>query len=223
MNMAKNLPHIEPLQKHSTYSVYKRIFNLMLLLIAAAICANLWVLNKEQQQNWYSTQANQLGHSLSRLTAKVLAPMLEQNLQAAIETHLHYLMDDSHVAGVAAYDAHGQRIYQQGDGLGIEQNEVNVEHPLVFVQPIYASENNVDAPMPGAPIGYFRLILNEQSVMQAHSQYQQQVREQLAVLLFMAAVAGGLFARGYYRLRYQALKRRLHKQESAAQQDKIHL
>ena len=70
--------------------------------------------------------------------------------------------------------------------------------PLVFVQNITHNEQT---------IGFLSIVLKEKEVMAYHSEYQKQLNQQLQMLMILAAIAGILITRAFYKFRYRQLIR----------------
>jgi membrane protein len=195
MNTAKDSLSVPTLQVPSNYSILKRIVNLALAVVAVIICVNLWLLSAEQGSNWHDKQANQLGRSLSLLATQVLTTPLIDNENETISQYLDFLVNDPHVSGVALYNSKGQLLDERKSGTSVLASyrlENNV--PLVFVQNI-SSEGEIS--------GYLRLMINEEKVMQYHSEYQKQLTQQVQVLMLLAAAGAILLTRIFYKLRYR--------------------
>ena len=183
----------------STYSIYKRLANLVLAIFFSVICINLWLLSTDSAQNWYDKQANQLGRSLSTHSAKVLALALAGQDNQTILNQLQFLSEDPHVDSASVYDKQGVLI----NSTATQPWLLNVLHdgqgaPLVFIQDIKSDGNT---------LGYLRLLLNEQQVMRYHDDYQQQIYEQILVLVLLAGAVGLLIARAFYKFRYRNYQR----------------
>ena len=175
MSMAKSLLHTVDLYMHSRYSIFKRIINLVIVIVMLLLFVNLWFVDNENAQNWRNKESTQLGNSIGLISSEILAQPIINNDKQRISQVLDILLKDPHIEAVAVYDQYGQKIEE----LGIEQPIVKQYHeaksavPLVFVQDI-----RVDKQI----YGYVRLLLNEQSVMVWHSEYQAQLRKQTQVL-----------------------------------------
>jgi membrane protein len=70
--------------------------------------------------------------------------------------------------------------------------------PLVFIQNITHNQQI---------IGYLSIILKEREVMAYHSEYQKQLNKQVQMLMILAAIAGILVTRAFYKVRYRQLIR----------------
>jgi membrane protein len=168
---------------------------LALAIVAIIICVNLWLLSAEQARNWHDKQANQLGRSLSLLATQVLTSSLLNNDNETISQQLDYLVNDPHVSGVAIYNYKGQLLDERKSGTSVLASfRLENKTPLVFVQNISAD---------GKILGYLRLMINEEKVMQYHSEYQKQLTQQVQVLMLLAAAAAILLTRVFYKLRYR--------------------
>jgi len=195
MNSAKNPLSTPVLQVHSNYSIIKRLVNLALAVVAIIICINLWLLSAEQARNWHDKQANQLGRSLSLLASKVLTSSLIDKDNETISQQLGFLVDDPHVSGLALYNHKGQLLDEKESGTSVLASfRLDNKTPLVFVQNISAD---------GQIYGYLRLMINEEKVMQYHSEYQKQLTQQVQVLMLLAAAGAVLLTRIFYKFRYR--------------------
>ena len=182
-------------EKHSTYSVYKRLANLALAIFTAAICINLWLLSTDKAANWHAQQASQLGRTMVSIGANVIAPALAKKDTDSLQRHIKHLIDDVHVYSATVHDTKGRVITTSRDVQTFLPDVVgDAFRPLIFVEEI-----RVD----GDVIGYLRLILIEQEVMRFHDDYQLQLFEQLIVLMMLAGAGGLLVARAFYKFRYR--------------------
>ena len=190
---------IAPFQQPSRYSIFKRIANLVLAVVGCIACINLWLISSEQSLNWHSKQANQLGVSLSSLSGKILISSLLQNDSKALKQQLGYIVSDPHVAGVSLFDNKGRILADNNVALSvISAYKSKGISPLVFVQNITHNEQT---------IGFLSIVLKEKEVMAYHSEYQKQLNQQLQMLMILAAIAGILFTRAFYKFRYRQLIR----------------
>ena len=190
---------IAPFQQPSRYSIFKRIANLILAVVGCIACINLWLISSEQSLNWHSKQANQLGISLSSLSGKILISSLLQNDSKALKQQLGYIVSDPHVAGVSLFDNKGRILADNNAALSvIAAYKSKGISPLVFVQNITYNEQT---------IGFLSIVLKEKEVMAYHSEYQKQLNQQLQMLMILAAIAGILFTRAFYKFRYRQLIR----------------
>ena len=190
---------IAPFQQPSRYSIFKRIANLILAVVGCIACINLWLISSEQSLNWHSKQANQLGVSLSSLSGKILISSLLQNDSKALRQQLGYIVSDPHVAGVSLFDNKGRILADNNAALSvIAAYKSKGISPLVFVQNITHNEQT---------IGFLSIVLKEKEVMAYHSEYQKQLNQQLQMLMILAAIAGILITRAFYKFRYRQLIR----------------
>lgn len=190
---------IAPFQQPSRYSIFKRIVNLVLVVVGCIACINLWLISSEQSLNWHSKQANQLGISLSSLASKVLVSSLLENDSKKLSQQLSYIAEDPHVAGVSLFDNKGRVLADNNSASSVvSAYKLNTISPLVFVQSITHNQQT---------IGYLSLILKEKEVMAYHSEYQKQLNQQIQMLMILAAIAGILITRAFYKVRYRQLIR----------------
>ncbi|MBJ2135345.1 hypothetical protein JEU11_02680 [Paraglaciecola chathamensis] len=196
MSMAKSLIHTADLHIHSRYSIFKRIVNLIIVIVMVLLFVNLWFVDNDNAQNWQQKQRTQLGNSLGLISSEIIAQPLIDNDTTRIEQLLTIVMNDPHVEAVAVYDQYGQQVAQQGTLNTIVEKYLDDQHdtPLVFVKDIRVEKQIY---------GYVRLLLNEQSVMALHSEYQSQLRQQTQVLGMLAALAALLITRVFYKVRYR--------------------
>ncbi|MDO6838102.1 AhpA/YtjB family protein [Paraglaciecola chathamensis] len=194
--MAKSLLHTADLHIHSRYSIFKRIVNLIIVIVMVLLFVNLWFVDNDNAQNWQQKQRTQLGNSLGLISSEIIAQPLIDNDTTRIEQLLTIVMNDPHVEAVAVYDQYGQQVAQQGTLNTIVEKYLDDQHdtPLVFVKDIRVEKQIY---------GYVRLLLNEQSVMALHSEYQSQLRQQTQVLGMLAALAALLITRVFYKVRYR--------------------
>jgi membrane protein len=192
-------------EQPSRYSIFKRIANLVLIVVGCIACINLWLIGSEQSLNWHSKQADQLGVSLSSLSGNILISSIIENNLEKLNQQLSYIATDPHVAGVSLFDNKGRMLADNNQALSVvNAYKSNTISPLVFVQSIIHNQQT---------IGYLSLILKEKQVMAYHSEYQKQLNQQLQMLMILAAIAGILITRAFYKVRYRQLIR-LSKQQS---------
>ncbi|MDO6691829.1 AhpA/YtjB family protein [Aliiglaciecola sp. 3_MG-2023] len=179
----------------SNYSIFKRVANLTLLVVAAAICVNIWLLNTEQSQNWHNNQSSQLGRSLAKFTADIIAPHLNEKQNEQILRYINLLSRDNHVAGVSVYNRLGEVVESNEQNASVLASFlIEDEFPLVFVEEVVSE---------GKLLGYVRLLLDKEQVMLYHHEYQNQIYKQLLMLMLVAGLVGLLITRAYYKIRFR--------------------
>lgn len=185
---------------HSNYSIFKRIGNMVLVIVFSIVCVNLWLLSQDEAENWYDKQAGQLGRSIAAYSAQVIALELQPkesiDLNAQeIKNQLELIASDPHVLGVSLFDTKGKIIDTTEGNISVLANFlIEEDAPLVFVEEI-----TVD----GKILGYLRLLLDEERIMLYHDDYQRHLYEQLSVMMLLAGLAGILIARVYYKVRFR--------------------
>jgi membrane protein len=188
-----------PFQRPSRYSIFKRIANLVLVIVGCIASINLWLIGSEQSLNWHSKQANQLGVSLTSLSSSILISSLLESNSEKLSQQLSYISADPHVAGVSIFDDKGRMLAGKNSGGSVVgAYKSNKTSPLVFVQNITHNQQI---------IGYLSIILKEKEVMAYHSEYQKQLNKQVQMLMILAAIAGILATRAFYKVRYRQLIR----------------
>ncbi len=199
MQQTNSFIFTSPFQQPSRYSIFKRIANLVLVIIGCIICINLWLISSEQSLNWHSKQANQLGVSLSSLSGNILIDSLLEKNSQKLSRQLSYIAADPHVANVSLFDNKGRMLADENsESSVVSAYKSNTIAPLVFVQNITHDEQI---------IGYLSIMLKEKKVMAYHSEYQKQLNQQLQMLMILAAIAGILITRAFYKVRYRQLIR----------------
>lgn len=188
---------IAPLQQPSRYSIFKRIANLVLAILAVVACVNLWLISSEHAANWHTKQTNQLGDSLSILSAKILKSSLLAADTEALSQQLDYIASDPHVSAASLFDNKGRLLADNNKASSVVAAfKLKAISPLVFVQKIVHQEQ---------VIGYLSIILKEEQVMAYHNDYQHQFNQQVKMLMLLAAIAGILITRAFYKVRYKQL------------------
>jgi membrane protein len=199
MEKIKSSLFIAPFQRPSRYSIFKRIANLILAVVGSIACINLWLISSEQSLNWHSKQADQLGVSLSSLSGNILRSSLLKNDLDELSQQLNFIAADPHVAGVTLFDNKGRVLSDNNVSLSVvDAYKANIISPLVFVKNILHDQQ---------VIGYLSIILKEKKVMAYHSEYQKQLNQQVQMLMILAAIAGILITRAFYKVRYRRLIR----------------
>lgn len=191
---------LEPIP--STYSIYKRLANLVLAVIAVAISINLWILGAEQANDWHQKQANQLGRSISQLSAETLSSALPAKDMDEVKRLLMAISDDPHVLTAAVFNDKGQILDSTNASVSLLATyQLSSEKPLVFIEEI-ASKGKI--------YGYLRVLLDEREVMRFHGDYQTQLIQQQLILMLLGCAGGVLLARAFYKFRlryYQSYER----------------
>ncbi|MGJ8682060.1 AhpA/YtjB family protein [Paraglaciecola sp.] len=195
MENLKHTASLPSIEIPSKYSVFKRMANLLLVIIAVIICVNLWLISTNQSIDWHNKQANQLGESLSSLSANVLAESILSEDSQTLANQLMFVHNDPHVLSASLFDEKGrQLVNNQTSSSVVAAFKLNKNKPLVFVKNI---QHN------GQLIGYLRILLKEEMVMAYHSDYQTQLNQQLIVLMLLALGVGVLIARAFYKFKYR--------------------
>lgn len=206
MKLAHPNISLQRVSQPSTYSIYRRLANLAIVLFVGVICINLWLLSNDLASNWYEKQANQLGRSLSLFSASVIGPLLAENDIESIEPVMAQLITDPHVSHAALYNYRGQILSSTSNEASIVASyRLKNLMPLVFVQDILHE---------GRLVGYLRLYLEEQQVMQYHDEYQARLFEQQLVLMLLAAAAGLILTRAFYKMRQRRFKQKIARENS---------
>ncbi|MDU0354392.1 AhpA/YtjB family protein [Paraglaciecola aquimarina] len=116
-----------------------------------------------------------------------------------LNQQLTFILADKHVLAASVYDEKGKILAGNKVGASVVATyKLDDDAPLVFVQSIQYQGNI---------IGYLRIMLKEDKVMQYHSEYQVQLYQQLIVLMVLAGVAGILVARVFYKFRYKLVNK----------------
>ena len=184
----------------SAYAIYKRLANLLLAVIVAAICINLWMAHKQSSQDWYNNQTQQLGRSLVQQAALALVKPVRADDNQAMQQLLANLTLDPHVSAAALFDFRGRLIDSTSSEVSVAASfRLDDLPPLVFLNEILDD---------GQVIGYVRIFLSRDNVMRFHADYQRQWTEQMQVLALLAALAGAILMRAFYKLR-ERVKQRL--------------
>ena len=203
MQQTKPSIFIAPFQQPSRYSIFKRIAILVLAVMGCIACINLWLISSEDSLNWHAKQANQLGNSLSTLSGNILISSLLENDSEKLTQQLNYIVADPHVAGVSLFDSKGRILAVNNSASSVVATyKLNTISPLVFVHNITHNQQ---------VIGYLSIILKEKAVMAYHREYQQQLNQQVQMLMILAAIAGILITRAFYKIRYRQLIKASHK------------
>ena len=190
---------INPIQLPSGYSIFKRLANLVLVVATIVVCMNLWLISSEHSINWQNKQANQLGNSLASFAANVLTGTLILKDSSLLTEQLSYLASDPHVESVTLYDEKGRLLADNNTSASVVATfKLKPFTPLVFVRKITHQQQT---------IGYLSLILNEQTIMANHTEYQHQLNQQLQMLMVLAAIFGIVMTRAFYKLRYRQIIR----------------
>ncbi|GGO73755.1 AhpA/YtjB family protein [Bowmanella pacifica] len=193
----KHLFHME-WELPSTYSIYKRLANFGLAVIAAIIGINIWLSSVDQDQHILAAQADQLGNSLVSHSAKLAATLMQDEDISAVQRTLQQLVEDNHVLNATMHNDKGELMYEAGDPLDlVTQFKTQVQNqPMVYVKEVFNDDQL---------IGYIRLIMDRQAIMQYQTQVQDHRRQQTYALLLLAFAIGVLVTRAFYKVRYRKL------------------
>ncbi|WP_169726087.1 AhpA/YtjB family protein [Aestuariibacter salexigens] len=186
--------------EQSRYAIYKRLANLLLAVVVAAVCINLWMAHQRSSQVWYTNQTQQLGRSLVQQAALALVKPLRADDNQAIQQLLGNLIQDPHVSAAALFDFRGRQLENTSEQSSVVTSFRNdTLPPMVFLEEIKDAE---------VVIGYIRIYLSRENVMRFHADYQRQWLEQMQVLAFISALAGAILMRAFYKLR-ERIKQRM--------------
>jgi membrane protein len=181
------------------HSVFKRVANLLLLLVAVAMGVNVWLVNTHHADNWHQQQSSQLGDSLLTVSSKIIGQSMAQDDQQGLQNQIQAILQDPNVLSVSLYNQHGEKLnIDQGRTSLLSLFHTRETPPLVFVQPIEEQ---------GELIGYLQLLLDKERVMTYHQDYQTYLNNQIWLLMGFAAGLGFLLARVFYKFRYKKLLR----------------
>jgi membrane protein len=194
---------------HSTYTVYKRIANLILILIGVAISINLWWVNQKQTETWYGIQAQQLGRSISQQKALALTQSVREKDMESLKEALEQLISDNHVIAAAVYDFRGRPLARAGSELSqLESIRLNAQHNLTFVADIVdattqETETNSSLEIAAPVVGYLKVQLATDAVMAHHDKFQSQLNNQRIVFMLLAALGALYVTRAFYKMRFK--------------------
>lgn len=181
----------------STYSIYKRLANLGLVLAALIIAVNIWFFSAGQDTDDLQAAADQLGRSLITQGAGLAALTLSSQEDGTISARqiLHQLAQDPHVRAASLHDARGRELNQAGENLSVIKLFTGQQDPdsLIYVQEILHQ---------GELQGYIKLILDRSRVLRHQTGLTQHYTQQSQVLMLLTFAIGVLLARGFYKLRY---------------------
>jgi membrane protein len=142
---------------------------------------------------WYSLESEQLGRSLAAQAARMLSSPMQSGDEQSIESYVDTIETDSFVKGTSLYDQHGKTIKSFDDDYSIiEQFRVLNEPPLIFVEDIVHD---------GKTIGYVKLVLDRDSIIQHHRAFTKSQLIQTALIMFLTAVCAIILTRLFYKVR----------------------
>ncbi|MGS2721892.1 AhpA/YtjB family protein [Paraglaciecola aestuariivivens] len=184
-----------PIMLPSRYSIFKRIANLIIAVIVLILCINLWLIGSQHSANWHNKQLNQLGDSLTSLAARIMTDSLLADNSTQLTAQLKHLTADRHVKSATLFDEKGSVLANNQQFVSVvAEFKLSQETPLVFVRSLIHEQQ---------VIGYLSVILNKQAVMAHHAEYQQQFYQQLQMLMLLAAIAGLIATRAFYKFKYR--------------------
>jgi membrane protein len=180
-------------KKPAKFSMLKRISNFVLAVCVLIIAVNLWLMYTKNAYEWYSLESEQLGRSLAAQAARMLASPMQSGDEESIESYVDTIETDSFVKGTSLYDQHGKTIKSFDDDYSIiEQFRVLNEPPLIFVEDIVHD---------GKTIGYVKLVLDRDSIIQHHRAFTKSQLIQTALIMFLTAVCAIILTRLFYKVR----------------------
>lgn len=180
-------------KKPAKFSMLKRISNFVLAVCVLIIAVNLWLMYTKNAYEWYSLESEQLGRSLAAQAARMLASPMQSGDEQSIESYVDTIETDSFVKGTSLYDQHGKTIKSFDDDYSIiEQFRVLNEPPLIFVEDIVHD---------GKTIGYVKLVLDRDSIIQHHRAFTKSQLIQTALIMFLTAVCAIILTRLFYKVR----------------------
>lgn len=180
----------------SGLSIFKRLANFAIAVAVAFIIIYLWLNNVIQDQHQLQQQASQLGRTISQQNAKILTDKLIANDLDAIQQQIQYLQTDPHIYSVSLFDDKGIKLVgtENDDDIVSLFDAKQDTGLLVFVQEIYQKQK---------VIGYLRVLLWRDQVLQFFRIYQQEILYQAMLLVILAFLVGVLLTRGFYKLKYK--------------------
>jgi membrane protein len=199
----------------SGYSVFKRLANLGLVIAAIFISLNLWIYSAQQDNLLRQEQADQLGHSILKQAHVLIASytnppgsdtLISSTNKAMVSEVVNNLQGDIHVHSAALYALNGKLVAKSSGSqslLNIYKTQPEFE-PLVYVSELYNE---------GQPVGYLRLLLDEDKVMRHHNYFQEALRQQIQIIFIMALAMGFITARAFYKFRYRHIALRAVKRD----------
>ena len=180
-------------RKPAKFSMLKRISNFILAVCVLIIAVNLWLMYTKNAYEWYSLESEQLGRSLAAQAARMLASPMQSGDDQSIESYVDTIETDSFVKGTSLYDEQGKTIKSFDEDYSIiEQFRVLNEPPLIFVEDIVHE---------GKTIGYVKLVLDRDSIIQHHRAFTQSQLIQTALIMFLTAVCAIILTRLFYKVR----------------------
>lgn len=180
-------------KKPAKFSMLKRISNFVLAVCVLIIAVNLWLMYTKNAYEWYSLESEQLGRSLAAQAARMLSSPMQSGDEQSIESYVDTIETDSFVKGTSLYDQHGKTIKSFDDDYSIiEQFRVLNEPPLIFVEDIVHD---------GKTIGYVKLVLDRDSIIQHHRAFTKSQLIQTALIMFLTAVCAIILTRLFYKVR----------------------
>jgi membrane protein len=199
----------------SGYSVFKRLANLGLVIAAIFISLNLWIYSAQQDNKLRQEQADQLGNSLLKQAQVLITSytntarndvLISKENRHLVNAIVNNLQEDVHVHSAALYALNGKSVSESSDNqslLNLYKTRPNFE-PLVYISELYKE---------GQPIGYIRLLLDEDMVMRHHNYFQEALRQQIQIIFVMALALGFIVARAFYKFRYRHIALRAVKRD----------
>ena len=180
-------------KKPAKFSMLKRISNFVLAVCVLIIAVNLWLMYTKNAYELYSLESEQLGRSLAAQAARMLSSPMQSGDEQSIESYVDTIETDSFVKGTSLYDQHGKTIKSFDDDYSIlEQFRVLNEPPLIFVEDIVHD---------GKTIGYVKLVLDRDSIIQHHRAFTKSQLIQTALIMFLTAVCAIILTRLFYKVR----------------------
>lgn len=157
------------------------------------IAINLWFMHSRNANDWYNLETEQLGRSLTKQAARMLSSPLQKGDIESIENYVSTIETDSFVKGASLYDELGTTIKSFDENYStIEEFRALEQPPLIFVEDILHQDKT---------IGYVKLLLDRDAIIQHHKAFNQAQLVQTALIMLLTALCAMILTRLYYKIK----------------------
>jgi len=150
-------------------------------------------MHTKNAQEWYSYEAEQLGRSLAMQAARMLATPLVNDDREALDSYVLNIEKDAFIKGTTLFDEQGRTIKSFDENYSvIQQFRVEESKPLIFIQDIVYN---------GQIVGYLKLILDRDIVIQHHKAFNKNQLLQTLLIIFLTTISAMMLTRLFYKIR----------------------
>lgn len=175
------------------YSIFKRLSTLILLILCVFIAVNIYLMHTYNAQSWYQQEGEQLGRNLTQQAARLVAAPLASGDEELLDHYVSVVNQGGFVKAAVLFHDTGVPYAGQNNPQGILQLlQNNDEKVIVFVEDI-EFEGNI--------IGYVKLVLDHQAIVDHHQSFNQSQLKQTILMIVLSIIVASLATRMFYKAR----------------------